>query len=74
MKTMHNLNVITTQFLAYGTERVKPIMRNQLLVLSDNKNMICFIVYIPQFAKVAKPIDENITKKLAISSVQNMIP
>ena len=23
MKTMYNLNVITTQFLAYGTERVK---------------------------------------------------
>ena len=36
--------------------------------------MICFIVYIPQFAKVAKRIDENITKKLAISSMQNMIP
>ena len=49
-------------------------MRNELVERSDNKNMICFIVYIPQFVKVAKPIDENITKKLAISSIQNMIP
>ena len=32
MKTMHNLNVITTQFLAYGTERVNKSMKLLLSV------------------------------------------
>ena len=33
MKTMYNLNVITTQFLAYGTDRVKGTDDTEIIVV-----------------------------------------